>query len=121
MEGLTYRTLQLKNGTTLFTNDEYEIPKSGEHSVTTILGLDGQVYEIQDQEVTLNFISTPESRHRLNELKHMLQAESAEFTHQKMLELEEALAAAQAEQAGERRAESVADALMRGAKPVQLA
>lgn len=95
MNNLSYRIIHLKNGTTLYTEDEYTLPRVDERSVTQITGLDDIEYEFLDNEVVLTNISTPESRQRLNELKYMLQQEAAAFTHGKMVEMQEQMAAQQ--------------------------
>lgn len=129
MEQGSYRIIHLQGGTTLYTQDEYVLPSKKDLEdgprETSVLGLDGIEYHFIDSAVILTHLSTPESRNKLNELKHMLQSEVAAFTHGKMMEMQEAMADQQRQleeaQKGEQRTQSAVDRVMgKGARPVAL-
>lgn len=125
MDQSSYRIIHLSNGTTLYTHDDYEIPEAARRDVTSVTGLDDVEYSFLDNEVVLTHLSTPESRHKLNELKHMLQTEVAAFTHGKMMAMQEEMEKQQAamgqQHKDEQRTQSAVDRVMgKTARPVQL-
>ncbi len=120
MSGLEYRIIQLSNGTTVYTRDAYEMPSSNEHAPTWVTGLDGQRYNFLDNEVVFTAMSTVESRLELLRLKHALKMEEMEYTREKMMEMEKQMVEEQQRMQQGGKAESAAEALMRGARPVQL-
>lgn len=76
---LSYTMIHLKNGMTIYTEDKFDLKELEHGESSFVLGMDGQRYDLLDDEIAVVHFSTPESRQKLVALQMALKFEATEF------------------------------------------